>query len=148
MKAIVTVISCGLVAASCALPAFWGRGGFFEGGTEMLGWQLLLFGAVLCPITIPWLANIAWAESLCCLWTDQSRRMAIAAAAAIALATLPLWFLGEPKLELRLGYWLWLSGISVTGLGLAVWPSPDSGSVPGDANHQRHLSDGSNSLEK
>jgi hypothetical protein len=130
MKVLVTLASGGLLVAACIEPAFWARGGFFEAGTDLPGWRLLVFGLLACPITIPWLANIAWVESLRCLWIGRPRRMALASTVAVVLAALPLWCLGQPRMQLQLGYWLWLSGMMVVaaaGLALTIVHNRRSG---------------------
>lgn len=58
-KVIVTIVSCALVAVSCLLLALCGRGGFIDGGTVLVGWGLMVIGALLPPITVPWFASVA-----------------------------------------------------------------------------------------
>jgi hypothetical protein len=126
MSRIALAVILTLFVLSCALPAGYGQGGFLDDGVELMGWRMLVFGWMIPPFTLAWLANPLWTISLFLLWKKNSRRAAILSGAAMALCMGPLaWLtaseLGEIRLnspmawvfqgghvELRLGYFVWV----------------------------------------
>lgn len=121
IRFIITVVVLGLLITACCLPTFWAKGGFFEGGTEFRGIQLLIFGPILCPMTLPWLANVALLNAIWHMWKNQTGKMLAASCFAVLLALMPIMRVGEEGPILKEGYWFWLSSmvasfIAATGL--------------------------------
>jgi hypothetical protein len=110
-----------MFAASCPFSAFWGRGGFLEGGTDFPGWQLLLIGWLpLFGFSIPWCANIVAAASILRLRQGRHRDALGMALTAVVFASTPMVMLpsGSDRFELRTGYFLWLSSFITWAAGL------------------------------
>lgn len=111
------VVAC-LYVAACLLPAFWGRGGFLEGGTELPGWFLIIGLPPFCcsglPSTLATIVSGRW------LWQNKYRE-----ASALACLNLfaPLYWLSqtEPgRFVLRKGFYVWSIALVVWAAGVVV----------------------------
>jgi hypothetical protein len=114
-----------LFATSCCLSAFWGRGGFLEGGTDLYGWQLVLFGWFpVLPFWVPWTSNIFLAFSVHRLWKGRDMDARGFALTAVVFASIPLVMLltRSDQLELRSGYYFWLASLMTWSAGLFYLP--------------------------
>jgi hypothetical protein len=133
---IVRVIFAGLLFASfllaCALPTFYGEGGFMESGDDLPGFLFVIFGP-LCGevIAVSWAANPCFLVAVVLLLLRKGRygRSAILfGCLAFLLSLLPgiesasystAHFQSEPRIalafgadrakELRIGYFVWVS---------------------------------------
>lgn len=127
-KSSLILVVASLYLAACLLPGFWGRGGFLEGGTEGRGWVLVLGFPPLCCISWPSLA--AMFVSAKWLWEDRLQRAFILACINILPAA--CWLtMGKPgRLELRIGYYVWLAGVVVWAVGVGCLRWRDRGKKP------------------
>ncbi len=110
-----------LFVPSLYLPAFWARGGFFEGGTELFGWQLLASGWF--AFCVPWLANPLLLDSQRRSWAGHGRAAAREAGLAAAMGLVPAAFVllsWDGRSALRVGYGLWEASLLAGFLG-ARW---------------------------
>jgi hypothetical protein len=126
----------GLFSAACALPVGHGHGGFLEDGYDPVGLDLLFMGWVIAPVS--WFANPLWMMAFICVCAGSSRTAAVLAAIGAALSLLPLVSLANGSvpeirwhspsalvfvgghLELRLGYFAWVSSFVVLSLGASL----------------------------
>ena len=139
------VLATGLIAMACSLTVAHGHGGFLEDGVELAGWSMLVFGWMTGMLSIygllAWLANPLWLLSFVCLMCRKYPAASLCSAVGVGLSLVPLAVLAnaaipsfrleEPvalvfhggRLELRLGYFLWVgsSVLLLAGTSLTWW---------------------------
>jgi hypothetical protein len=116
-------VPLGLFCLSCVLTVGHGHGGFLEGGEEPAGWRLLAFGWMV--FSLAWLANPLFVAAFICLCTQRYGTALVVSCIGFCLSLSPLAMFGgmehirfQPPiaivfanghLELRMGYFVWVS---------------------------------------
>lgn len=135
-------VAAACFAVACFVPVGHGHGGFMEDGFEPDGLWMLFFAWLGVPDwTLAWLANPAMILAAVCLVHGKYPVGSLVSAIALGLALIPLAELGagqmptvrldtpvalvfhDGRLELRLGYFLWVatSASLLGGTSLAWW---------------------------
>jgi hypothetical protein len=128
-QGVAIAVACGLFMLSCGLEVGHGEGGFLEDGFEPLGWQLLIYGWMLPDpaLVLTWLSNPVFLGSLVYSLRKAYAPATILAALGAACGAIPLLWVAssssvgvrlespvaltwmEGRLELRLGYFVWVA---------------------------------------
>jgi hypothetical protein len=138
-------LATGLFAVASSLTVAHGHGGHLEDGVEPIGWSMLVFGWMTGMLSfyglLAWLANPLWILASVCLTYRRYPLASLCSAVGVGLTLIPLALLAESgmpalrfddqvalvfhggRLELRMGYFLWIgsSVVLLAGTSLTWW---------------------------